>query len=219
MYTCIYERSCANCTRIILHIYRDLYQLTIVQVELNCAKLSLSLSLPLLIHTYGVTLSDFLWKAISSSCMQMCVCACWGCVWYTSTYGVCVCVVCEMCVWYTSTYGVCVCCVCKSIIISLTLHRRDQINVNPSMYAHHLANSSYLSSSFPPPNFSSVSPPQSAQALKSLLLKNNGRSFAGQGGGVEPLSGSMFTKSQVPNKTWFIVHPDWRQEPGPGRDM
>ena len=91
---------------------RDRYQLTIVQVELNCAKLSLSLSLPLLIHTYGVTLSDFLWKAISSSCMQMCVCACWGCVWYTSTYGVCVCVVCEMCVWYTSTYGVCVCCVC-----------------------------------------------------------------------------------------------------------
>lgn len=96
---------------------------------------------------------------------------------------------------------------------------REKINVNPNTYASHLANSTYLSTSFPPPNFSAIKPSKSARAMKSFHLKNNGRSLGAQGGGVEPLPGAMFTKSQVPNKTWFIVHPDWRLEPGPGEDM
>ena len=101
---------------------------------------------------------------------------------------------------------------------------RDQINTNPHTYASHLANSNYLSNSFPPPRFSAIRPPQSALASKSLLLPGKEGYFM-QGaafphpGAAEPLSGPMFTKSQVPNKTWFIVHPDWRLEPRPGEDM
>ena len=97
---------------------------------------------------------------------------------------------------------------------------RDQINTNPSTYASYLANSHYLSSSFPPPNFSAIKQPQSdAAPFKSLLLKSSGRGGLAGGGGVEPMSGPMFTKCQVPNKMWFVVHPDWRMEPRPGEDI
>ena len=105
--------------------------------------------------------------------------------------------------------------------------RRDQINSNPYTYASHLANSNYLSNSFPPPRYSAIRPSQSALASKSLLLPPPpGKEGCFRGatvvyphpGAAEPLSGPMFTQSQVPNKTWFIVHPDWRLEPRPGED-
>ena len=101
---------------------------------------------------------------------------------------------------------------------------RDQINSNPYSYASHLASSNYLSNSFPPPRFSAIRPSHSALASKSLRLPGKEVYFKGpvvypHPGAAEPLSGPMFTQSQVPNKTWFIVHPDWRLEPRPGEDM
>jgi hypothetical protein len=102
---------------------------------------------------------------------------------------------------------------------------RDQINSNPYTYASHLANSNYLSNSFPPPSrFSAIRPPQSALATKTLLLPGKEGGFKGttmvfpHPGAAEPLPGPVFTQSQVPNKTWFIVHPDWRLEPRPGEE-